>query len=188
MTPASIPRYIFVAVVVVIGVIVSLFFLKTNIPSSDGLVTANFDGVPLNIEFAATDETRQRGLGGRESIPSDYGMLFVFPKSDRYGFWMKDMLVPLDMFWLDEGGRVVYMAQNVATSSYPNVFYPTVPALYVLETAADFASAHGIATGTLLQLKICQPFRNTPIHRVFFSDRSKITPKRYAMVPTFYLA
>lgn len=114
---------------------------------------ADFGGIFLNIEYATTDEARQRGLGGRESIPGDYGMLFVFPKSDRYGFWMKDTLVPLDIFWLDEGGKVVYMAQNVATSSYPAVFYPTVPGLYVLETVAGFAGAHGIATGTPLRLK-----------------------------------
>jgi len=153
MTPASVSRYVSVASIVVVGVIATLFFLKTNIPSPGGLVIGNFGGVPIRVEFVTTDEARQRGLGGRESIPSDYGMLFVFPKSDKYGFWMKDTLVPLDMFWLDEGGKVVYMAQNVATSSYPTVFYPTVPALYVLETMAGFAGVHGIATGTPLQLK-----------------------------------
>jgi hypothetical protein len=40
-----------------------------------------------------------------------------------------------------------------ATSSYPSVFYPTSPALYVLETTAGFASEHNIATGTPLLLK-----------------------------------
>jgi uncharacterized membrane protein (UPF0127 family) len=80
-------------------------------------------------------------------------MLFVFPKDDVYGFWMKDTLVPLDIFWLDAQGHVVSMAQDVATSSYPNVFYPTAPARYVLETAAGFARAHSVATGTPFRLK-----------------------------------
>jgi len=144
--------YLFIFSIILL-IFAIVFFLKPTTPSSGGLVTGNFGGVPLKIELAITDETRQLGLGGRAGIPSDYGMLFVFPKSDRYGFWMKDTLVPLDMFWLDEGGKVVYMAQNVATSSYPAVFYPTVPGLYVLETVAGFAGAHGIATGTPLQLK-----------------------------------
>ena len=80
-------------------------------------------------------------------------MLFVFAKPDYYGFWMKDTLIPLDMFWLDDKGQVVSMALDVATSSYPAVFYPTEPALYVLETNAGFARAHGIATGTPLLLR-----------------------------------
>lgn len=114
---------------------------------------AEFGGVSLKIEYAITHEARERGLGGRESIPSDYGMLFVFPEDARYGFWMKDMLVPLDIFWLDAQGQVVSLSEEVATSSYPHVFYPSAPARYVLETASGFAEAHAIATGTPLLLK-----------------------------------
>ncbi len=80
-------------------------------------------------------------------------MLFVFPTDAPYGFWMKDMLVPIDMFWLNSQGQVVSIASNVATSTYPHVFYPTAPARYVLETAAGFANRYDIATGTSLQLK-----------------------------------
>lgn len=80
-------------------------------------------------------------------------MLFVFPEDGYYGFWMKDTLVPLDIFWLDSKGQVVSMMIEVATSSYPDVFYPAAPARYVLETAAGFARVHTIATGTPLLLK-----------------------------------
>jgi uncharacterized membrane protein (UPF0127 family) len=66
---------------------------------------------------------------------------------------MKDMLVPIDIFWLDDKGQVVSMATSVTPSSYPRVFYPAVPARYVLETMAGFADEHGIATGTPLLLK-----------------------------------
>lgn len=97
---------------------------------------------------------REKGLSGRANIPKDYGMLFVFPEDKKYGFWMKEMLVPIDMFWLDDKGQVVSILQDVATSSYPNVFYPTVPARYVLETVSGFAREHSIATGTPLLLKV----------------------------------
>lgn len=86
-------------------------------------------------------------------VPEGYGMLFVFPQSGRHGFWMKDTLVPLDIFWLDSQGHVVSMALDVATSTFPNVFYPSQPASYVLETAAGFGRMHAIATGTPLELK-----------------------------------
>lgn len=128
--------------------LLGLFFYTTN-----SLPQANLGGVSLKIEYALTEGERERGLGGRESIPANYGMLFVFPTADRYGFWMKDTLVPLDIFWLDDKGQVISIAQDVLPTSYPNVFYPTAPALYVLETAAGFARAHAIATGTPLVLK-----------------------------------
>jgi hypothetical protein len=115
--------------------------------------TAEFGGVTLQIEYATTTEARERGLSGRMSVPGDYGMLFVFEKDDQYGFWMKDMEVPIDIFWLDAQKRVVSSALEVATSTFPTVFYPNIPARYVLETEAGFGRAHGIATGTPLLLK-----------------------------------
>lgn len=107
----------------------------------------------MKVEFATTTIAREKGLGGRKSIPDNYGMLFVFPKDDYYGFWMKDTLVPLDMFWLDDKGHVISVAEDVEPSTYPNVFYPLAPARYVLETVAGFARRHGIATGTPLILQ-----------------------------------
>lgn len=133
-------------------VVVALALVFKAVPGTVPFKTAEFGGVSLKIEYATTREARERGLGGRESIPRDYGMLFVFPEDAEYGFWMKDTLIPLDIFWLDAQGQVVSLAEGVATSSYPRVFYPTAPARYVLETASGFARDHAIATGTSLLL------------------------------------
>jgi hypothetical protein len=134
-------------------VVGAIFYAVTTKSITEPQSAGEFGGVSLRIEYATTSAARERGLGGRSDIPEDYGMLFAFPKSGRYGFWMKDTLVPLDIFWLDDKGQVVSIASDVATSTYPNVFYPTEAARYVLETAAGFARAHAIATGTVLQLK-----------------------------------
>ena len=115
--------------------------------------TIDFGGVSLRIDYATTETAREIGLGGRASIPNDYGMLFIFPKADYYGFWMKDMLVPIDIFWLDSKGQVVSITSNVATSTYPDVFYSSMPSMYVLETIAGFAVEHDITIGTSLILK-----------------------------------
>ncbi len=148
-----ISRYFYIGFLAVVMIGIALFFYRTNVSVPESFVTGEFGGVSLRIEYVTTDAARMRGLGGRESIPRDYGMLFVFPKAETYGFWMKDTLVPLDIFWLDTKGQVISIAENVATSSYPNVFYPSAPAYYVLETVAGFAREHGIATSTKLVLK-----------------------------------
>lgn len=138
--------------VAALAIVLALFYWTPSTPPSQPS-TVEFGGVSLKLDYATTPAAREKGLGGRTSIPQDYGMLFVFPRDDFYGFWMKDTLVPLDMFWLDAQGHVVFIARDVVPSSYPNVFYPTAPARYVLETAAGFARAHTIATGTPLSLK-----------------------------------
>ncbi|MDP2655004.1 MAG: DUF192 domain-containing protein [bacterium] len=140
--------YIGLLAIVVIGSVI--FFYRTESQSEQ---VAEFGGVSLRIEYATTTLALEKGLSGRDSVPSDYGMLFVFQKDDKYGFWMKDTLVPLDIFWLNSKGHVVYIVQDIATSTYPNVFYPTEPARYVLETVAGFAREHDIKIGSKLMLK-----------------------------------
>lgn len=114
---------------------------------------AVFGDLSLTLEYATTAQARELGLGGRETVPHGYGMLFVFPKEGYHGFWMKDMQVPIDIFWLDDKGHVVFIAADVATSTYPHVFYPLHPAKYVLETEAGVARVERIAIGTSLILK-----------------------------------
>lgn len=148
--------YFILAIVVSVAVAAGFFYRTSPEVLSDIselAPEAEFGGVSLKIEYATTPEARKQGLGGRTEIPENYGMLFAFPNDALHGFWMKDTLVPLDMFWLDSKGHVVSMALEVASSTYPNVLYPTEPARYVLETAAGFARARGIATGTKLWLQ-----------------------------------
>lgn len=145
--------YIGLFVVVVVGA-TTVFFYRTEPPTPFLQERAGFGEVSLRIEYATTSEARELGLGGRTDIPGDYGMLFVFPADDYYGFWMKDSMVPLDMFWLDAQGQTVFIMADVATSTYPDVFYPNVPARYVLETASGFARAHDVKIGTPLLLKV----------------------------------
>jgi hypothetical protein len=140
--------WIFLALgVLVVGSIV--MYRTPQEPSKTGTL----GDVSLTLEYALSQEEKERGLSGREDIPENYGMLFVFPKDDTYGFWMKDTLVPLDIFWLDSKGQVIHIEKDVATSTYPTVFYPDTPARYVLETAAGFATLHNIDIGAQLDLK-----------------------------------
>jgi uncharacterized membrane protein (UPF0127 family) len=136
----------------VIGTVLVFSYKTQNDPQKNLSGTGEFAGVSLRLDYATTNATRALGLGGKK-VPEGYGMLFLFKKEDFYGFWMKDTLVPLDLFWFDSQGHLVYMATDVATSTYPNVFYPNAPARYVLETAAGFARTHHVKVGMPLMLK-----------------------------------
>ena len=74
--------------------------------------TAEIRGRKFDLEVVATEETRQKGLGGRDALCSNCGMLFVFSQSGNHSFWMKDMRFNLDIIWIS-GGKIVYIAKNL---------------------------------------------------------------------------
>lgn len=102
-----------------------------------------------SLECAITPAERSQGLSGRSGLPENTGMLFVFEKPAIYKFWMKDMKFPLDIIWLDESKRVVFIEKNVSPESYPNYFAPTDDSKYVLEINAGQSDKYGIKVGDI---------------------------------------
>lgn len=66
-------------------------------------------GETFFLETALDDETRYQGLSGRKHIEEDGGMIFVFPRSMRLAFVMRDCSIPIDIAYLDGAGRVLTM-------------------------------------------------------------------------------
>ncbi len=121
-------------------------------PSVPAWVTAVLpSGASFGLEVAADDETRARGYMFRESVGPREGMLFWYPASGRYGFWMKNCLVSLDIVWLDGSWRVVHVLENAqpcpARGPCPPL-EPPVEARYVIEFAAGTAASHGLRPGS----------------------------------------
>jgi uncharacterized membrane protein (UPF0127 family) len=106
----------------------------------------------ITYEVVTTPAEQQQGLSDRSTVPDNYGMLFVFPTDSEPGFWMKDMLVPLDMTWLTDSGTIVSINRDVLPSSYPFAYYPPQPIKYVIETKAGFAAEKGWHVGEQIQL------------------------------------
>ncbi len=106
----------------------------------------------MRFETVTTQAAQERGLGGRTEIPENYGMLFVFPQDERVGFWMKDMLVPIDIIWLSDNGTILGIEDSVSPDTYPEAFYPPQPVKHVLETKAGEARRRGWSEGTRVAL------------------------------------
>lgn len=106
----------------------------------------------LYAEVADSPEQLQKGLSSRDCIGENQAMLFVFDQPSQYSFWMKDMKFPIDIVWLDAGGKVVKVQPNVSPDSYPNTFTNTEPALYVLELQAGRAESLGLEPGSNVEI------------------------------------
>jgi uncharacterized membrane protein (UPF0127 family) len=64
-------------------------------------------GETYTLELALYPPARRRGLGGRAGVPRGGGMLFAFPSPRPLAMVMRDCPAPLDVAFLDAGGRVV---------------------------------------------------------------------------------
>lgn len=112
--------------------------------------------LPKGIVYAEVVDTpasRAQGLSGRSGLREKEGMLFVFDRPGRYGFWMKDMLFPIDIVWINEEGYIVHVENSVSPSTYavtnpPQIFINDPDATYVLELGAGQAEKLGAHLGT----------------------------------------
>ena len=81
----------------------------------------------------------------RTAMAENSGMIFIFPKSDLYNFWMKDTRIPLDILRIDEKYTVVRILTAQPCIADPCMVYrPEKIGLYVLEINAGIATKWGI--------------------------------------------
>ena len=119
--------------------------------------TISVKNTTIIADLALTPDQQTRGLSGREPLGQNQGMLFVFKTPGNYGFWMKEMKFPLDIFWIDANHSAVYIKENLPPCpSIENcpTYFPDVDAPYVLEMVAGFAQRHGITNGTHFDFKL----------------------------------
>jgi uncharacterized protein len=104
------------------------------------------DNQCIDVEIAQTQGERQRGLQFRRFLKSDEGMLFIFDTSGRHSFWMKNTWIPLDVIWMDDERRIVYIEHNVPPCDIDPCprYAPDKFAFYVLEINAGVANRLGI--------------------------------------------
>jgi hypothetical protein len=105
----------------------------------------------VRVELALDAADQARGLMWRTQLDRNAGMLFVFGHERDRSFWMKNTPLPLDIIYIDAGGKVVSVAER--TTPYSLASIPSsAPAKYVLEVNAGFARAHGVRPGSRVEL------------------------------------
>lgn len=109
-------------------------------------------GEEISVTIADTPSLQARGLGGHEKLEPNEGMLFVFPEPVLAGFWMKDMLFPIDIIYFDANRRIIDVWGNATPESYPKIFIPRAPAQFVLEVPAGFFAEHRLKMGNILEI------------------------------------
>lgn len=110
-------------------------------------------GQRVALEVVRTPEAQRRGLGYRDSLAWDHGMLFPYDERPAFhSFWMQGMRFDIDIVWIRKG-RIVDIAHRVPHPGPddPSGNGPTVRPREisdrVLEVPAGYAQAHGWRVG-----------------------------------------
>ncbi len=118
--------------------------------------TVTIRGTTYAVDVAVTPKEKEIGLGFRDSLEQDRGMLFVFDTKALHPFWMRNMRFPIDILWIDDR-TIVDISKHVPPSDKPvgqlPIYHPAKPVDKVLELAAGQADVHGIAVGDMVIIK-----------------------------------
>lgn len=148
------PWQVFPAVFLVFIVILILFFAGQKFETRQLTIT-NSENKKIEIQAEIADNTakRMRGLMFRESLGENEGMLFVFNKSAKYGFWMVNTTIPLDAIFFNSNFEVVdILAMDPCGLNSCKIYTTEENAMYVLEVNQGFAEKNSIEKGNRMTI------------------------------------
>jgi uncharacterized protein len=111
--------------------------------------------IPVKVEVVATEAKIERGLMYRQHLALDSGMLFLMGKENRWSFWMRNTLIPLDMIFIAKDMTIAGIVEN-AQPLTEDLRQVDKPSLYVLEVNGGFTKSAGIVAGAQVR------FENVP--------------------------
>ncbi|MHB8482111.1 MAG: DUF192 domain-containing protein [Nitrospiria bacterium] len=110
------------------------------------------DGGQINARVADTTHARSTGLMGRSHLGVNEGMLFLFETTGLHRMWMKNMLIPIDIIWLNERKEIVEIARSVPPClNDPCKIYGSSPSRYVLEMSDGSSALFHLKKGSALK-------------------------------------
>ena len=108
--------------------------------------------VTFAVEIADTPARRELGLQYRHELPTDRGMIFLFPGESDHSFWMKNTFIPLDMIFINRDHKIVgIVEQAVPFSTHARVV--SAPSLYVLEINGGLSRRYGFRAGDTVRFE-----------------------------------
>lgn len=142
-----------VGVLVLIALII---YSELRQSSNDALIKVTIGQTSILVEEATTPQEKVLGLGGREYLAQDHGMLFRFATPEKPAFWMKNMRFALDYIWINNE-KVIDLSENVVTpltattDDQLSLISPNVESNAVIEVNAGFVKRNQIFIGDIVK-------------------------------------
>lgn len=102
----------------------------------------------VEAELADTPAARQTGLMYRTFMPTNTGMLFVFPEKAIHCFWMRNTKLPLTIAFIDDDGKIVNLSDMEPETQ--NNHCPRGPVRFALEMNQKWFTQRALGPGTVI--------------------------------------
>jgi uncharacterized membrane protein (UPF0127 family) len=139
--------FIFISTVLLIA----YFYVNLNSQKSR-LTPIVINNKTVFAEIADTEAKREKGLSFHKPLSDNEGMLFIFPTTGHYGFWMKDMLFDLDFIWINNN-KIVEITQVVSHNKQEVIYQPKEPVDQVLEVNAGYTKRYVLKISDTVTIK-----------------------------------
>ena len=128
--------------------------IEPNQPQAAQTTKLVINSVEIQAEIADEPSEISKGLSDRDSLGEKSGMYFDLGERRVATFWMKGMLFPIDIIWIDDG-KIVYVVKNASVPTENNIptFTSDKPATHILEVNSGFAKKHSIEVGDRVEVK-----------------------------------
>lgn len=139
-------------VIVAFGMNMAVIANKEAVKKNILLKTSRTE-VALTVSIAKSSREQALGLMGVKSLKEGEGMLFVFDKPKQVGFWMKNMLISLDMLFIGEDKKINHIAEKVPPCPKQGAcptYGSSALVHYVLEVPSGYAKKNQINIGDAL--------------------------------------
>ena len=108
----------------------------------------------VGLEVAKTPAQQATGLMHRTTLAGDRGMLFEFNPPQSVRFWMKDVVIPLDMIFVKDGKVKAILDAVPPCNTTPCPTYgPGIPIDRVIELRGGRAKELGLNVGAPIEIK-----------------------------------
>jgi uncharacterized membrane protein (UPF0127 family) len=102
----------------------------------------------IEAELADTPAARQTGLMYRTFMPTNTGMLFVFPEKAIHCFWMRNTKLSLTIAFIDDDGKIVNLSDMEPETQ--NNHCPRGPVRFALEMNQKWFTQRALGPGTVI--------------------------------------
>jgi len=138
--------FLFCSGLLLVIITAGLFFWQKSSPKVVVGFHQNDDSlVEVQAEIAKSEKELAKGLSQRKTLRENEAMLFVFQTEQFLAFWMKDVLFPLDIIFLNKDKQIVKIVEMAepCLENCPS-FFSDQPSQYVVEVQGGFCQQHNI--------------------------------------------
>ncbi len=134
-------------------IITTLYFLSDGSEEMENFVVVKINDVDLNLEIADDEISRSRGLMFVDDLEDNKGMMFFFEDEDIRYFWMKNVLISLDMLFVSSDLEIVGILENVPPCKNENcdTYSIDYPSKYVIEVNGGWVDENNVEVGDSIE-------------------------------------